>query len=273
MLDQDAVKIALEAGIQHPVVVELSPESKVAIIPHDMQLVDITKYLPPPKRVKQAVTLLTVKSFLDYVERYAYDRTAIFANEVEASYEAIIDYHFSDALDGEDEARGECDHVARYKCPLSEQWQAWKKKDGQWFTQTDFAEFLETRLRDITDPAGAQFLELALDLQVHKSADFASEVNRENGQVRFRYEETVRGNKKAGDLAIPARFKIQVPVFVDGTVYEIEARFRYTMDGGKLTLGYQLLRPTEVWQAAVKGVTALIQAGATDIALYAGTRG
>jgi uncharacterized protein YfdQ (DUF2303 family) len=244
------------------------PEKKFGIIPEGMKVEDLSKFLPPPDRIKQRVELLNVPSYVEYVNRFKSDESTIFANEPTAQYETVLDYHGSENAGG----RGTQDHLAVYNCPKSEQWKAWTEKDGQWFEQVAFAAFLETNLKEIVSPPGAVFMEVALQLQIHKSAEFQSEVRLDNGQVNFRYEEVVKGQTKAGDLLIPQSFTLKMPVFVDGSPQALEARFRYRMEEGKLKMGYQLIRPLEVWNAAVKVVTDEIRKGAPDVKLYAGRR-
>lgn len=268
-MDKEAIKALVHAITPGPIKIEaFDDEHKVAMVPEGIRVVSLKDFLPPPDRIDQTVTLLTVPSFVEYVNRFKVPDSTIFANEATGQYIAVIDYHSANGPT----KRGEMDHVAVYNCPKSEQWKSWTSKDKQFFDQVAFAEFLESNLKEIASPPGAEFLEVALQLQVHKSADFASDVRLDNGQVKFRYDETVRGTTRAGDLAIPSQFKLRLPVFVDGAVFEIDARFRYRMNEGKLTLGYELIRPNEVWQAAIKKVTDEVLEGADEVHLYAGAR-
>jgi uncharacterized protein YfdQ (DUF2303 family) len=267
-MDADTIQKIVDTTTHKPIIVEVSPEKRFGIIPDNMKVEDLSKFLPPPERIRQRVELLNVPSYVEYVNRFRNDESTIFANEAEAQYETVLDYHGGDDGGG----RGTQDHIAVYNCPQSEQWKAWTGKHGQWFDQVSFASFLESNLREITSPPGAKFMEVALQLQIHKNAEFQSDVRLDNGQVNFRYEENIRGTTKAGDLGIPTQFTLTLPVFVDGAAHKLEARFRYRMDEGKLMLGYQLIRHQEVWQAAVKIVTGEIRKGAPDLKLYAGRR-
>jgi uncharacterized protein YfdQ (DUF2303 family) len=266
MMDADAINELISA-MQMPEIHDMGADHKFVTLPKGTTFHSLKDLMPPPDRVKQKVTLLTVLSFVEYVNRFKATDSTIFANEVTGQYEATLDYHSAN------DKRGTSDHVAAYLCPKSEQWKAWTEKDKVWFGQQEFAEFLESNLKEIHSPPGAQFLEVALQLQVHKAAEFASDVRLDNGQVKFRYDETVRGTARNGDIEIPASFVLKMPVVVDGAVFQIEARFRYRMTEGKLTLGYELIRPKEVWQAAIKQVTDEVRKGATSVHLYAGARG
>jgi hypothetical protein len=194
----------------------------------------------------------------------------IFANEPSANYEAVLDYHRAGQ-----QVRSNCEHIMRYQCPHSDQWKAWNAGSGKLIGQEEFAAFLEANLHDIRKPVGADMLQIALHLQVHKSAQFESGIRLDNGEVQFRYSEEIRGTaggKKVGDLTIPPTFELALPVFVDGTVWPVCARFRYRMNEGKLFLGYELIRPQEVFRAAVKSVTVQIAKGLPAVALFQGVR-
>jgi uncharacterized protein YfdQ (DUF2303 family) len=258
--------------VAKPVLFNIDDEHQFIALPPDTTVQNLKGFLPPPKRIQQSIETLSVPAFLAYLVRYAGNDSVIFASEGAAEYEAVLDYHPKRIDHASD--RGECDHIVNYRCPKSEQWKTWNDNSTKMVSQVDFATFVENNLRDIIEPVGADMLQLALQLQIHKSAEFDSGIRLDTGQVQFRYIETIKGssNTKAGDLEIPKGFKLKLPVFVDGAQFVQEARFKYRMDGGKLSLGYELIRPLETFSAAVKQVTDEIVKGAKDIPLYQGKR-
>ena len=268
-MDAAAIESIIKA-FRRVSVISWDHEHKVALVPDGCQVADLSKYLPPPARVRQRVELLTVESFLAYVNHFAGPASTIFANETSGAFEAVIDYH--DIDDAREGLRRDLDHVARYSCPVSDEWKSWTGASGKWFEQVEFATFIESNVSEISKPPAAVLMQVALELQIHKSAEFESEVRLDNGQNRFRYQETIRGTTKAGDIEIPTGFSLQFPVFVDGAKHKLEARFRYRMDSGKLKLGFELIRYQEAWRAAVKEVTKAVAAGAPGVKLYAGVR-
>ena len=274
-MDAETIK-AICARITKPTVDSLgdNPERAVAILPPDFTIADVSHFLPPPNRIVQRVELLTVESFCAYVNAFRRPQTTIFADERTGSYEAVIDYHAEEAVchDPQLERRGECDHLAGYACPKSLQWQTWVGSNGKSMTQTEFALFLETNLRDIIEPAAADLLQVAVNLQVHKAAQFSSEIRLDNGQTQFRYEETISGSSKVGKLDVPSQFVIQVPVFLGGRVFQIQARFRYRLNDSKLSFSYDLVRPQETFQAAVSIVTKEIIKDCLDVNVFEGAR-
>lgn len=263
----DAAAInAIAAQLDGADIEKFDDEHAIALLPPGYQAVDISKMLPPANRIKQRVELLSVAAFVAYVSRFNDSESVLFANETEAQYEAVIDYH------GGNGSRGDCDHVANYRCPPSEQWTTWKGYSTKAVGQSEFAQFIENNMPDIVRPPAAEMLSVALQLQVHKAATFQSEMKLANGEVQFRYEEQVKGTSKVGDLTIPESFQIQIPVFVDGPLFVIDCRLRYRLDEGKLRMWYELVRPAEVHRAAVKEVTKSIQESLADMPFWIGKR-
>lgn len=248
---------------------EDTPTHGFVALPEGYKLADVVPYLPPPPWIRQEVELTHPDSFCEYVIRYKDpDSTVVFADESRGVFAAVLDYH-----DGETGDRGRSDHVARYQCPLTDNWTQWMGGDQKAFTQVALARFIERNLTDIFQPPGADMMQLALGLEVHKSAKFESEIRLDNGQRQFRYSEEVRGTTKVGDIAIPEMFVLKLPIFLDGPLHEILARFRYSLRDGVLTLSYELVNPQEAFRQAAKQVTSIIKAGLPGVPLWLGSRG
>lgn len=270
MFDSDTVKALIDAG-RKPEIVKFDEEHQFMTVPEGTSLRSLKEFLPPPPRVKQQVELLSVDSFCGYLERYATPNSLIFANEPSAKYDCVLDYHPSNQSETPS-IRGHADHVVAYTCPQSDPWKLWNNLNGQLFGQVEFAEFVEQNLKDIVTPSGGELMQVALELRVHKTASFQSDIRLDNGQVQLRYEEEIKGDTKQKDLIIPIELKLALPVFVDGPRYELFARFRYSMTDGKLKMGFQLIRPKDVYNAAVKEVTKAIVGGAKEVKLIHGVR-
>ena len=131
-------------------------------------------------------------------------------------------------------------------------------------TQQGFAEFLEQNSLDITKPSPSAMVEVANDLQATTDVEFGSGLRQQDGQVRFKYTETVRATVGAGQLAVPERFTIQIPAFVGGERVSMDALLRFRVKEGKLTFWYTIIRPEEVIRAAFAGARNAI---ATDLGI------
>ncbi|MYE01162.1 MAG: DUF2303 family protein [Alphaproteobacteria bacterium] len=122
----------------------------------------------------------------------------------------------------------------------------WTEADGNAMSQTDFSRFLEENVKDIREPAGADVLEVARELEVQKKVHFNSTIRLSDGARTFGYSEDVAGSTRQGQMKIPEAFQLGIPVFRGGELYAITARLRYRIDGGNLALWYDLLNPHEI---------------------------
>lgn len=268
----EGMKDLIEAARASIGVHDFDKEHAVAVVPEGFTVKDLRPMLPPPPRPVELLELLTRESFCDYILRFGLPKDAVvFADETKAEYRAVLDYHRTTEPRGAT-VRGTCDHQVRYTCPLSPEWQTWTAASGKMVAQADFAKFLEDNLPDIVQPAAADMLKIALTLQVKKDANYASDLRLDNGQTQFRYEETIRGTTKAGDLTIPETFIISVPVFLGEARVTVTARLRYRIVEQKLAIGYELVRPQHVRLAAVGEVTRQVRERLPEVALYVGRR-
>src|SRR5690606_12414651 len=106
---------------------------------------------------------------------------------------------------------------------------------------------------------GAAMLEIASSLKATNNADFKSAIRLDNGQMQFTYNETVNGQAGVtGQLSIPEKIKLIVSPFLQGSAYEIEARFRYRISPTGRMRWYTLIRPHVFAEDAFKDVCAAV---------------
>jgi len=167
------------------------------------------------------------------------------------------------------------DHRAHYACPLSREWKVWKGFSGTPRDQMVFAEFIETNTPDIvstqpSEPTGAQMLEVATSFKAQKKVNFASGQRLDNGQVEFTYVEDIQGSAGAkGRINIPESFYVAIPVFEGGAPYKIEAKLRYRLKEGVLTMWFDLVRDHKILEAAFMDVWKEISDG-TEVTIWRG---
>jgi uncharacterized protein YfdQ (DUF2303 family) len=151
------------------------------------------------------------------------------------------------------------DWRAGYAPQVSPEWTIWSGMNGKYGPQRDFAEFIESNVNDVFsgaehEPPGAVLLELASVLQATVKADFASATRLSNGATQLRYVETIQATGGNGALDMPEMFFLGIPVFLGGPTYKIGARLRYRLNGHTLTIGYDLVRPHKVVEAAANDI-------------------
>ena len=231
--------------------------------------------LPPekPHHIKAAVALTDAESFSKYVDLYADSRTRVFADPNALSFRAVLDYHQAPQVQVADGSATDAptplaaaqaefrDHHATLALSKSDQWNLWNGKAEKEIPQAEFAEFIEDNYRDVISPAAATVLEIARDLTAHMDVNFASKVNVKNGTTQFAYQEVLTAGQlgQSGNMEVPEKFIILIPVFFGEKPVTIEARLRFRINGGKLRFIYKLYRPAELLAEAFKVVVKEIE--------------
>ncbi|MCI7353071.1 MAG: DUF2303 family protein [[Actinobacillus] rossii] len=109
-----------------------------------------------PNRIRQAVTVSTAKSLIDYVNKFKITGTSIFCDLDKLTVKTIFDYHANSQ-----EARWG-DHTASYTCPHSKDWNAWIGKNKNAMGQIEFAQFIENNIHCVASEgnvaSGAELL-------------------------------------------------------------------------------------------------------------------
>lgn len=218
-----------------------------AVIPQDAQVVSLAEFQynehqERPERKKGTARVLDAASFCEYYRLFQDADSRVFADETTSKILAVLDYHESGhGEDGPRWGQHRIDLTLRH----SEEWKRWIALNGKRTPQMEFAEHLENNAPDIVDPDAATMLEVARDLSAKTDVDFGSAIRMANGSVQFKYSEQVKGTYGNGNIDIPERFVIAIPVYVGGERTQIVARLRYRIASGKLTFWYDLLRAGE----------------------------
>lgn len=226
----------------------------------------------PPHRKTGTVKLNDADSFLAYYAIHG-NGAPVYATMEPARFVAVLNEHTKDAA-------GWRDHRADFTVKHSREWTVWTKHNGQgaaFGSNEAFALFLEDNAPDIIKPDSASMLSIALNFRVNADVSFAVAQRLQDGQVELGYNNIVSATAQStagGKLKIPEIFTLEMPVF-DGPAspkYRLEARFRYRLREGKLTLWYELVRPhkvveqafLELWRAIAKGTKAPILHGTPE---------
>lgn len=244
------IRVALEAGAStKPVhLIEGLPDAAGVVVKDGYSiksLTDFDKLRERPRRIVGTMSTHTPQSFIDYVERFHDASSVVTADLLERKLSAVLNYHEPIA----DGARW-ADHRVVYACRETVEWQTWTKANDVRMTQDKFAQFVEENLPDIATPSGAVILELSENLQVKKDVQFSGKVNRTNQGRQLLYDETIEATTKRGEMTIPAEFILGIRPFEGSDLYELRARLRYDVNGGKLQMWVTLDRPHKVVEAA-----------------------
>jgi uncharacterized protein YfdQ (DUF2303 family) len=204
-------------------------------------------YAERPHRTKQAVTLLDPASLIEYWNLFHDPASRIFGDRDAYRFLAVLDYH-------EPEAPRWGTHTATLQLKHTEEWQTWTESNDKPMAQAAMALFIEDNAPDVVKPAVATMLEVARTLEANETSAFDSAVRLDNGDVRFAYRKDTAATAGGGTLQVPERFTIAIPVFEGMKRIEVEARLRYRISSGKLSMWYSLWRHSAVERRAFDSV-------------------
>lgn len=224
-----------------------------AVIPDDCKLEDLTKfrfnqYAERPHRAIGTAAVLDAASFIEYYTLFSDENSRVFADETTSKVLAVLDYHGAGSEGGPRWGQ----HRVRLDLRSSPEWSTWINRNGvaHKMTQMEFAEFIEDNTPDIREPSAATMLEMARSLQAKTDVDFSSAIRTNNGQVQFKFTESIKGTYGSGNVEIPEQFIVGIPVYVGSPRVAITARLRYRLNSGKLSIWYDLLRHEAVEREA-----------------------
>jgi uncharacterized protein YfdQ (DUF2303 family) len=201
-----------------------------------------------PDHIKQSVVLQTVDSLVDYGNRFKTENTVLFADIAANTIVASIDYHAPAAA-------GHLGHKATLTLPFSVEWKTWSDIDGKLMEQIEFARFLEENAGDVVAPTGAELLDACRDLQARRKVNFTKAVRTSSDNESFEYTDETTATTKKGDVEIPSKFQLQIPVYFGGAVTDLFAFLRWRLvEGEGLKLGVRLHRAEHVRQAVFKQI-------------------
>lgn len=228
-----------------------------AIVPQGFKLEDISraveKMQPTPRRKSGTVQLKDLDSLLQYcVDQQGASPEGsangyIYADPDSRKITAV----FNDLRGGEPGWR---DHRAEFKAEYTPEFAKWVSKNGQPFAQTEFAEFIEDNMADITEPQAAALLEMATTIQAKTEISFSSAKRLQNGQVQLGYSEVINATAGAsGAMEIPREFALGLRIFKNGDGYRLMARLKYRLHSGSVKFWFELDRYERAVELAFTG--------------------
>lgn len=251
--NQSGVESVLRVGHAAAEIKQMNSYSApFVLMPEGYKLISIEDTLTEPMRKKAHMRMRDEKSFAAYFNLHQTENSQIYGQIDPPKFLGVID-------DNGASITGWREHKVSYECPFSHQWETWSEKDGKAQTQQEFAAFIERNLPDVIIPIGAEMLEISRSLEAKKKVNFKSAIRLDNGQVQFGYEEEIQGTSAKGTLQIPETFTIGIPVFESGSHYQLQCRLRYRISDAQLRMWYEIIRPHEYIEDAMKEVWTRIE--------------
>jgi uncharacterized protein YfdQ (DUF2303 family) len=241
-------------------IVKTANDREFLIFPNGQTCKDVTdehhdSHTRTPAFVKQHVTLQTVDSLVDYVNRFKLATTMLFADIGSSVIRAAIDYHDSTADHGEDDYQARrLAHNAKLTLEHSVEWKLWADISGRLKPQGEFARFIEENAADIHAPDAATLLEAVRDIQAKRNVNFTKAVRTASFNEDFHWSDTTEAKGGKGSIELPTKFVLGLPVYFGQPETELHAFLRWKLDDGSLALGIQLHRAEQVRQAVFKQI-------------------
>lgn len=244
------------------------------------------EYRTNPVRRKGTAVLGDLDSLIAHVNRFKDDGSVVFADNDRdrPAITAVLDYHKA----GSDGTPRFGSHRSLYKFPVSPEWAAWVKENGQEMSQAAFAEFVEAHIVDVIEyspeclsaktfaekcgvafATPAQVMELSRGLAVNVEGKFSTALNLQNGVKQIQFSESHTGENGA-PLKVPGAFLVGIPVFRGEARYQVCVRLRYRKQGPALVWIMELWRHEEVFDAAIRGACDKVKE-ATELPLLYGS--
>jgi uncharacterized protein YfdQ (DUF2303 family) len=211
----------------------------------------VERVQPAPHRKRGTVSVKDVASLLAYcTDQAAATQAYIYADPDARTISAVFNDQRAQAVPGWR------DHRAVFKAEFTPEYSKWLAHNGaaKAMSQTDFAEFIEDNLADITEPAAHQLLDMATTIQVVNGISFGSAKRLQDGQTQLTYTENIEARAGAGGgLTIPKEFTLGLRIFKNGGGYKLTARLKYRLLSGAVKFWYELDRPERAVEDAFTG--------------------
>lgn len=224
------------------------------LVPSGMVVVDLEYMLPAPTRIKKTEVFISLESFIRYVNAFKLPGTFIRLKR-SGDMTAVIDAPLKHIPEW-----GQ--HLAEFKATYSERWALWDDiVNEETLSQSKFAEFIEDNTTDFFAPKAGEMLDIARTLELAQNCKFASalkDVSKGDVSLSFERNTLAKAGEK-GDLSIPSKFTIMIPVLEGEQSQAIELRLRYELKDGHVTFSFEILRRQQLLNDVLRAVHAAVK--------------
>ena len=190
--------------------------------------------------------------FIQILDRYSSVALTVWACPDEGDVIAVLNDHEAGDGGGIGTVQpGWRDWRVTFHPEKSDRWREWVAVHRQPMTQTDFAEFIEDHLPDITVPDGADLLEMAQTFQASTKVQFKSTRRLATGENEIAYSEEIDATAgRGGSMQVPSAIEISIPIYDGAAMITVPVRLRYRVREGQLRIVLVLDRPKDRERAA-----------------------
>lgn len=228
-----------------------------------------------PYRKKGHASFKAADSFVLYVNKHKQPESLLYAQVNAHNHQnpLVITAVFNDHQNGvlNDSRAGWKDFTAGLTPQASHEWMTWTKCDGQRMSQFQFAQFIEDNIKDVASedgyPTGTEMLKMAVQFELSQDKRIKSAIRIQSGGTNIEY---VDNDDAATVERMQAfdKFMLGIPVFWQGQAYYLEAKLRYRVREGVLSLWYDLVRSDLVVDDAVRQILSDVESKTEVPVLY-----
>ncbi|ACC71093.1 YfdQ family protein [Paraburkholderia phymatum] len=227
------------------------------IVPDGYKAQIVDEVFGNPARASGLVKLRDANSFVSYFNRQKRPESLIYASLDPAKILGVIDDHRAYSTVSQGDGANWRGYRVEFAVPASREWKVWTGSDRKGLNQLQFAELIEDNLPDIVSPDGSTMLSVALNFEASKEGNFVSAARLQDGSTNFVWKEDV--NATGNKVAMPSQITLEIPVFENGQPSPVEARIKYRIKDGNLTIWYELVRPHKVLETAFRAIWSQIE--------------
>lgn len=204
-MEQNILQTFAQNHNSHQVLLEDTTGQPTVILKNsEYSVEDLERFAEHPDRIREVKQFQDLRGFIDYVNDFKNDETVCFAGRHEIKI--IFNYHTKDKASWGS-------HVAIFKIEKSQRWRIWEEAHNKWMSQKRFADFLDSGLNEIIDPAQAEILTLVKNFRATTSYEFDSEASPCGGENLTFRKTTKGGSSKKADLYVPEYITLALQPF------------------------------------------------------------
>lgn len=216
--------------------------AKFAFVPDDMSVVSLEEYQARPNQTRADIYFSDVASLAAYLARFEVPQSIALAKQSSNTIRVAIDYH-----DHMAHTPSHCTHHATFVATYSDAYEAWRRAYGKTMSQVAAGQFLEERAVDVIEPDSADIMDMVMTFEALKKVDFRQSMRLHDGRRQFQYTEE---NEARGQMTLPERIKIRVPVFDGMEPDVIPVRVRYRIEDTSLKFAFEIHDHAQVERTA-----------------------
>lgn len=230
------------------------------ILPDSMNLHDLEKYKTKPRRKTGLWFFNVAGDFSQFVTEQRGQHISLMLDHAAATLEACLDFH----QDGPTGDAGFRDFHAVLKLEFDRDWKRLTAQDDKWFSQSEFADFVEDHLHLIATPDSATILEMAQDLVATQKMNFKSAQRQKDGDRSFLFETETTGKIGKKEIVLPDRIVWKLPVFWRHPAVTIQSLLRYRVSADGVLFKYRLHRPDDARDTILDQVQLIIEKATSE---------